>query len=100
MSPLLSDAFSRLAQAFGKERVLAYCNHHQSFANDPAPSDLVVTARSPDGLIEGFEMAGGDRFVVAVVWHPERPPLGLELFSALVRAAREHANEPESDPVR
>lgn len=45
--------------------------HHQ--AVNELGEDLVVTARSNDGIIEGLEMPSRP-FVVAVQWHPERTP--------------------------
>lgn len=80
---------SRLFRAFGRDQIRVYCNHHQGFADEPAPRNVIVTARSRDGLVEGFEMPSEERFVVAVGWHPERPPLGPELFTAFVRAAHD-----------
>ena len=43
--------------------------HHQSI-RDVAPG-LKVTARAPDGVIEGVESGGDDWWVMAVQWHPE-----------------------------
>jgi putative glutamine amidotransferase len=58
--------------------------------------DLVLSARSPDGVVEGIEMPRGKRrFVVGVQWHPEsfwdHPPGFGPLFEALVRAANGRA---------
>lgn len=66
--------------------------HHQAL-KDVAP-DLVVTARSADGVIEAVEHRARP-FVVAVQWHPERMvdrvPVMRRLFDALVAAARTRA---------
>ena len=51
---------------------------------------LVVTAESPDGLIEGIESLD-HRFVIGVQWHPERMQDDARqqaLFRALVAEAR------------
>ena len=57
---------------------------------------LVVEARAPDGLIEGFRVGGAPRFAVAVQWHPEWQPLSnpfsRALFAAFGEASRERAH--------
>ncbi len=60
-----------------------HCCHHQAVG--ALGEDLVVTARSPDGVIEAVELPGR-RFVVGVQWHPEEGR-DLQLFEALVTAA-------------
>jgi putative glutamine amidotransferase len=62
---------SRLAAALGGARVLAGCTsiHHQ--AADRIAPGLVVTGRSPDGVVEALEVSGRG-WVLAVQWHPER----------------------------
>jgi putative glutamine amidotransferase len=50
----------------------------------------VVSARAPDGVIEGAEDPSHP-FLVGVQWHPERrpdDPLTQALFRGLVSAAR------------
>ncbi len=63
--------------------------HHQA-VHVPAPR-LVVTARAPDGVIEGLEDPARP-FVVGVQWHPERmrerDSRQRRLFEAFVAAAR------------
>lgn len=44
--------------------------HHQAIKE--LGRGLRVSARAEDGLIEGVEMDGEDRWVVGVQWHPER----------------------------
>ncbi|MBK6421043.1 MAG: gamma-glutamyl-gamma-aminobutyrate hydrolase family protein [Gemmatimonadetes bacterium] len=82
---------SRLADALGTTRCEVNSFHHQSI-RDLAPG-LLVTARAPDGEIEGVETAGEDGWMLAVQWHPEEfhqhgaaPDHGL--FDALIREAR------------
>jgi putative glutamine amidotransferase len=57
--------------------------------------DLVVEARAPDGLIEGFQVRNSSRFAVAVQWHPEwqamNNPFSRALFAAFGDASRERA---------
>ena len=60
---------SRLAEILEGERAETNSFHHQA-VHLPAPGWL-ITARAPDGVIEGIELPG-HRFVVGVQWHPER----------------------------
>jgi len=83
---------SRLRGIVGEALQVASA-HHQAI--DTLGDGLVVTARSPDGVIEAIELAdrsrAGDRFVVGVQWHPERmldQPEQRALFKAFVEACR------------
>jgi gamma-glutamyl-gamma-aminobutyrate hydrolase PuuD len=79
--PVRLTAGTVLCSALGTERTVVNSGHHQGVAD---PGDLVVCARSPDGLVEGAELAG-HRFAVGVQWHPEM--IGqTALFEALVAA--------------
>jgi putative glutamine amidotransferase len=62
--------------------VTVHCHHHQSVHSHPG---YVPVARAEDGTLEAME-AEGQRFCLAVQWHPE---MGRDqrLFDALVRAA-------------
>jgi gamma-glutamyl-gamma-aminobutyrate hydrolase PuuD len=64
------------------ERADVLCSHHQAIAE--LGQDLVITARSDDGVIEAVELPG-HRFVVGVQWHPEESG-DIRLFEALVGA--------------
>ncbi|MCW2737721.1 gamma-glutamyl-gamma-aminobutyrate hydrolase family protein [Nocardioides sp.] len=76
---------SRLAGLVGP-RVEVSCHHHQSVARHPG---FTAVARATDGTVEAME-APGDRYCLAVQWHPEtRVEVGL--MAGLVAAAREHA---------
>ncbi|MFN8136165.1 MAG: gamma-glutamyl-gamma-aminobutyrate hydrolase family protein [Propionicimonas sp.] len=74
-------AGSRVAGLLGPT-VVADCHHHQSVRDHPG---FVASATAADGTIEAMELPG-DRFCVAVQWHPE---VGTELalLRALVTAA-------------
>jgi len=65
------------------ERLDVLCCHHQAVG--ALGRDLVVTARSGDGVVEAVELPG-PQFVVGVQWHPEESG-DLRLFEALVEAA-------------
>jgi putative glutamine amidotransferase len=47
---------------------------------------LVVSARGPDGIIQGVE-APDKTFCVAVQWHPEENLKDVRIFDALVAEA-------------
>lgn len=80
---------SRLAGIVGELRADVNSFHHQS-VHRPAP-EWVITARAPDGVIEGVELPTA-RFVVGVQWHPERmvthDPISRRLFAAFLEASR------------
>ena len=59
---------SRLRAIFGATGVMVNSRHHQAVRN--LGEGLAATAWAPDNVIEGLE-ARGQRFVVAVQWHPE-----------------------------
>lgn len=82
-------ASSRLREILGEDALSVNSLHHQ--AVDRVGEGLLMSARSPDGVVEGLEMPGR-RFVVAVQWHPEsfwsRPDSFQPLFDAHVEACR------------
>lgn len=75
------EAGSRVAAMVGSTLSVP-CHHHQSVREHPG---FQVVARSADGTVEAME-APGDRFCVAVQWHPEKST-ELALFRGLVEAA-------------
>ena len=66
------EAGSRLAKLAGSEHVRINSSHHQAI--DKPGGGLRVTARSPEGIVEGVELEGERNWVVGVQWHPERMP--------------------------
>lgn len=78
---------TRLHGLLGAAVVSVNSMHHQAI-KELAPG-LTATAYAPDGVIEAVESAG-DRFVLAVQWHPEEltdgQPGMRRLFEALVAA--------------
>lgn len=63
------DPGSLIAKAIGETSITVNSLHHQSI-KDVAPG-LRVTARAPDGIIEGVESDSDEWWVMAVQWHPE-----------------------------
>lgn len=60
---------SRLHQIFGATTIDVNSSHHQAL--DRVADGLAVTARSPDGVIEGAEWTRDEWWMVGVQWHPE-----------------------------
>lgn len=65
--------------------------HHQAI--DQLGQGLVVSAWSPEGLVEAVELENYP-FGLAVQWHPEVTLDDLTLFSALISAATEYRKRP------
>jgi putative glutamine amidotransferase len=63
------DKGSRIADAIGDSTISVNSFHHQA-VKDVAPG-LKVTARAPDGIIEGIEPENDDWWMMGVQWHPE-----------------------------
>ena len=80
-----------LAPQLGDQQSLPVnSRHHQSVAS-PAPG-FVVSAVSPDGIVEAIEKPDA-QFCVGVQWHPENFRRGGEfntLFEGFVEAARRY----------
>ena len=80
---------SLIAKAMGTEHLTVNSFHHQSVKR--VAEGMRVTARSPDGVIEGLESADNKRWwVMAVQWHPEEmtdspEPWDRGLFKAFAR---------------
>jgi putative glutamine amidotransferase len=78
----------------GKPGIEVSSSHHQAVKK--LGQGLRVSARAPDGVVEGVEMPGRQSFW-GVQWHPEKDP-GSEptrlLFAALVQMARLEGRAP------
>jgi putative glutamine amidotransferase len=72
---------SRVAGLLG-DTLEVSCHHHQSVRTHPG---FEATAWAADGTLEAME-ATGDRFCLAVQWHPETAA-DVGLLAGLVRAA-------------
>lgn len=75
---------SRTAGLVG-ETLTVTCHHHQAVARHPG---LRAVAWAEDGTVEAVE-APGERFLVAVQWHPETTA-DVGLVAGLVAAAGDH----------
>lgn len=76
---------SRLAALVG-DGLAVNCHHHQSVRTHPG---FIAVAHAADGTLEAME-SPGDRFCVAVQWHPETAA-DVGLLSGLVAAASAYA---------
>ena len=79
---------SLIATAIATEHCTVNSFHHQSVKR--VADGMRVTARSPDGIIEGLESTDEDWWVMAVQWHPEEmtdsaEPWDRGLFQAFAR---------------
>lgn len=86
LHPLEIDAESRLGTAMGVTEAECSSHHHQ--AVDRLGDGLRITARAPDGIVEGIEL-DGDAWIVGAQWHPEdtagRDPVQQSLFDTFVQ---------------
>jgi putative glutamine amidotransferase len=84
---------SLMNELAGGDTALVNSHHHQAISE--VGRDLVATAWSADGLVEALEDPRGDRFALAVQWHPEiawaRDDLSRAIFARFVEAAYEYA---------
>jgi len=81
---------TRLGRILGRLELEVNSMHHQAIKT--LGRGLREVAWAPDGIIEGVELADGDRFVVGVQWHPERgwrdDPFAKALFTTFIEQAR------------
>jgi putative glutamine amidotransferase len=74
---------TKLAEIVKATKLRVNSFHHQA-VGDVGP-ELVVSARAPDGIVEGLEHPAA-RFLLGVEWHPERAYLHAPDAGALVTA--------------
>jgi putative glutamine amidotransferase len=91
---------SRLAGFYEQSTISVNSLHHQ--ASDDMAEGLVVEARAPDGVVEGYSMPDHP-FLVGVQFHPEiqNDPPGLHdrLFQAFLEAAAAHRDRRHASGV-
>ena len=91
---------ARLIAIIGEGEHEVNSRHHQ--AVDRPGDGLIVSAKSPDGVIEAIERPG-ESFVLGVQWHPEDRILisadDRKLFEAFASALRARAIPLSSSPA-
>ncbi len=88
--PVYLQPGSRLAPLAAVAEPRVNSSHHQA-VQEPG-SNLRITARAPDGIIEAVEWTGDGNWIVGVQWHPERmegDPFAAAIFRQLVAEARQ-----------
>jgi putative glutamine amidotransferase len=93
------DSSTKLGRILGARELNVNSSHHQAVGR--VAEGLQITAKAPDGVVEGLEDASHP-FYVGVQWHPEDmpgEPSATAIFGAFVEAARNHAREKEMSPV-
>jgi putative glutamine amidotransferase len=86
--PLLLEEESTISQIFEGEELIVNSVHHQAVRR--LGKNLRVTARAPDGTVEGIEDTTGP-WIVGVQWHPEWMPDARSkerLFTMLIEEAK------------
>jgi putative glutamine amidotransferase len=80
---------SRLAGSLDQEQLAV--NSFHRWAVDAPAEGVEVTARAPDGVVEGIEWAADDWFAVGIQWHAEllTAPHAHSLFTAFVKATED-----------
>ncbi|HKC65128.1 MAG TPA: gamma-glutamyl-gamma-aminobutyrate hydrolase family protein, partial [Pyrinomonadaceae bacterium] len=92
---------SLVATLAGSESALVNSHHHQAIQS--VGRELVATAWTSDGLVEALEDPRGDRFALAVQWHPEiaweQDDFSSAIFRRFVEASREYRGARQSQAV-
>lgn len=92
---------TRLDHIYGPGEIRVNSDHHMAI--DQLGHPFRVSATAPDGVIEAFESAMQDWFVLATQWHPESETasaLDMQVFESFIEAAAEVANPVvEEEPV-
>jgi len=90
------DSSTRLGRILGAQEMNVNSSHHQAIGR--VANGLRITAKAPDGIVEGLEDPAHP-FYLGVQWHPEDMPdedSAKAIFGAFVDAARTYAREKEN----
>jgi len=90
------DSSTTLGRILGDQEFNVNSSHHQAIGR--VADGLRVTAKAPDGIVEGLEDPSHP-FYVGVQWHPEDMPgesSASAIFGAFVEAARKYAREKQN----
>jgi putative glutamine amidotransferase len=90
------DSSTQLGGILGDQELNVNSSHHQAIGR--VADGLRVTAKAPDGIVEGLEDPSHP-FYVGVQWHPEDmngESSASAIFGAFVEAARKYAREKQN----
>jgi putative glutamine amidotransferase len=90
------DSSTKLGRILSDQELNVNSSHHQAIGR--VAEGLRVTAKAPDGIVEGLEDPAHP-FYVGVQWHPEDMPgesSASAIFGAFVEAARKYAREKQN----
>ena len=90
------DSNTNLGRILGDQEFNVNSSHHQAIGR--VADGLRITAKAPDGVVEGLEDPSHP-FYLGVQWHPEDMPgesSASAIFGAFVEAARKYAREKEN----
>jgi putative glutamine amidotransferase len=61
---------SQIFDIIRREKGFVASSHHQAI--DRPGEGIIITSKSPDGVIESIEYEDSSKFIIGVQWHPER----------------------------
>ena len=77
---------TKLFEIFGKDEIMVNSVHKCTITE--VGNDFKVSAYSEDGLIEGIEYNGDDRYVIGVQFHPEVLPQYNVIFKEFIERCK------------
>jgi len=84
---------SLLHELAGENETRVNSYHHQAIHK--VASELIATAKAPDGIVESVELRDRKHFVLGLQWHPEigweKDALSREIFSRFVEVSKRSA---------
>lgn len=77
---------TKLFNLLGKEEIMVNSVHRCTITE--VGTDFKISAYSEDGLIEGIEYSGNDRFILGVQFHPEVLPQYNIIFEEFIKKCK------------
>ena len=83
---------TKLYDIIGSDEISVNSLHNYTITE--VGKDFIVSSKSEDGLIEGIEYKGDDRFILGIQFHPEVLPQYNNIFKRFIKeCAKEDENE-------